>query len=312
MSRDSVVFLFLLIVAGVLPVWAQSAEPASSTSTEAPSGPSAHALQISAGDLLDLNVFDTPELSTKLRVDENGNVSMPLAGGLPVSGMTAEQARLAIEARLRETDILKDPHVSVTVLEYATQGVTVAGEVRNPGIYPLLGAHGLLDLISAAGGATPNAGKAVTVTHRSDPGHPVVTEVDSKPGSTAGFSVDVRPGDTIMVSHAGIVYVMGDVSKPGGFLIENNDRLTVMQAIALAQGTNKTASLNHAKLIRKADTGRQELPVPLKKILADKAPDLLLADGDILFVPSSAARNALVSMGSILPSVAGAAIYRVP
>jgi polysaccharide export outer membrane protein len=312
MSRDSVVFLLLLIVAGVLPVWAQSAEPASSTSTEASSGPSAHALQISAGDLLDLNVFDTPELSTKLRVDENGNVSLPLAGGLLVSGMTAEQAKLAIEARLRETDILKDPHVSVTVLEYATQGVTVAGEVRNPGIYPLLGAHGLVDLISAAGGATPNAGKAVTVTHRSDPGHPVVTKVDSKPGSTAGFSVDVRPGDTIMVSHAGIVYVMGDVSKPGGFLIENNDRLTVMQAIALAQGTNKTASLNHAKLIRKVDTGRQELPVPLKKILADKAPDVLLADGDILFVPSSAARNALASMGSMLPSVAGAAIYHVP
>jgi polysaccharide export outer membrane protein len=237
---------------------------------------------------------------------------MPLAGGLPVSGMTAEQARLAIEARLRETDILKDPHVSVTVLEYATQGVTVAGEVRNPGIYPLLGAHGLLDLISAAGGATPNAGKAVTVTHRSDPSHPVVTKLDSKPGSTAGFSVDVRPGDTIMVSHAGIVYVMGDVSKPGGFLIENNDRLTVMQAIALAQGTNRTASLNHAKLIRRTDTGRQELPVPLKKILGDKAPDLLLADGDILFVPSSGAKNALVSMESMLPSVAGAAIYRVP
>src|SRR5450432_4151881 len=201
MSRDSAVLLFLLIVAGVLPVWAQSTQAASSTSTEVPLGPSAHALQISAGDLLDLNVFDTPELSTKLRVDENGNVSLPLAGGLPVSGMTAEQARLAIEARLRETDILKDPHVSVTVLEYATQGITVAGEVRNPGIYPLLGAHGLVDLISAAGGVTPNAGNAVTVTHRSDPGYPVVTNVFSKPGSTAGFSVDVRPGVTIKVSH---------------------------------------------------------------------------------------------------------------
>jgi polysaccharide biosynthesis/export protein len=312
MSRDSVVFLFLLVVVGVLPVWAQSAEPASSTSPEAPSGPSAHALQISAGDLLDLNVFDTPELSTKLRVDENGNVSMPLAGGLSVSGMTAERAGLAIEARLRETDILKDPHVSITVLEYATQGVTVAGEVRNPGVYPLLGAHGLLDLISAAGGMTSNAGKAVTVTHRADPNHPVIAKVDNRPGSTVGFSVDVQPGDTISVSHAGIVYVVGDVSKPGGFLIENNDRLTVMQAIALAQGTNRTASLNRAKLIRKADTGRQELPVPLNKILNDKAPDLLLADGDILFVPSSGTKNALRNMESVLPSVAAAAIYRVP
>ena len=75
----------------------------------------------------------------KLRVDEHGNISLPLAGVLSVSGMTAEQARLAIEAQLRQTDVLKDPHVTVTVLEYATQGVTVVGEVKNPGVYPLLG-----------------------------------------------------------------------------------------------------------------------------------------------------------------------------
>ena len=314
MSRDSVLSIFLLIMTGILPARAQNALPVSSASAavEASSSPSAHALRISSGDLLDLNVFDTPELSAKLRVDEHGKVSLPVAGVLQVSGMTAEQAGLAIEAHLRETNILKDPHVSVTVLEFATQGVTVAGEVKNPGVYPLLGAHGLLDLISAAGGLTPNAGKAVTVAHRADPDQPVVAQVDSKPGSTAGFSVDVRPGDTIMVSHAGIVYVIGDVSKPGGFLIENNDRLTVMQAIALAQGTNRTASLNHAKLIRKSEAGRQELPIPLNKILADKAPDLLLADGDILFVPSSAAKNALRNVESMLPSVAGAAIYRAP
>jgi len=136
--------------------------------------------------------------------------------------------------------------------------------------------------------------------------------VDGKPGSTAASNVDIRPGDTIMVSHAGIVYVLGDVGKPGGFLIENNDRLTVLQAIALAQGTNRTASLNHAKLIRKTDTGRQEMSVPLKKILATDNSDLALADGDILFVPTSAAKNALRDIESILPSTAGAAIYRVP
>jgi polysaccharide export outer membrane protein len=102
------------------------------------------------------------------------------------------------------------------------------------------------------------------------------------------------------------------VGKPGGFLIENNDRLTVLQAIALAQGTNRTASLNHAKLIRKTDAGREELPVPLKKLLANKAPDLVIADGDILFVPGSTAKNALRDAESILPAAAGAAIYRVP
>ncbi|MGA2648263.1 MAG: polysaccharide biosynthesis/export family protein [Candidatus Sulfotelmatobacter sp.] len=312
MSKSLVVFALLSI--GAMPVSAQKvlagdSMPAASVPF---SPPAIHALQISAGDLLDLNVFDTPELSAKLRVDEQGKVTLPVVGTVPVLGLTAEQAGQAIEARFRETDVLKDPHVSVTVLEFSTQGVTVLGEVKNPGVYPLLGAHGLLDLISAAGGETTGAGKDVTVTHRDDPDHPVIVKIESKPGSTAAFNVDVRPGDTIMVSHAGIVYVVGDVGKPGGFLIENNDRLTVLEAIALAQGTNRTASLNHAKLIRKTGGVRKEVPVPLKKILANKAEDELLADGDILFVPGSGPKNALRDVESILPAAAGAAIYRAP
>jgi polysaccharide export outer membrane protein len=270
-------------------------------------------LQISSGDLLDLNVFDTKELSTRLRVSETGTITLPLGGSVSVSGMTAEEAGQAIEERLRTTDILKDPHVTVSFVEYATQGVTVLGEVKKPGVYPLLGAHGLLDFISAAGGVTSEAGHAVTIDHRSDPDHPIVVKVDSKPGGNgSALSVDVRPGDTIVVSHAGMVYVVGDVGKPGGFLIENNDQLTVLQAIALAQGLNRTASPNHAKLIRKTDGQRQEVPVQLKKILSDSAPDPILSDGDILFVPSSAAKNTLRDVESILPSAAGAAIYRAP
>jgi polysaccharide export outer membrane protein len=312
MLRDYVVCLTFLILTGVLPSLSQDVLSVSPKNTQSSAVISAHALQISAGDLLDLSVFDTPELSAKLRVDEHGNVSPPLAGVLPVSGMTAEQAADAIAVRLGETNILKDPHVSVTVLEYATQGVTVVGEVKNPGVYPLLGAHGVLDLISAAGGVTSSAGKDVTVTRRDDPSHPVITTIGSKPGSTTGFNVDIHPGDTVMVSHAGIVYVIGDVGKPGGFLIENNDRLTVLQALALAEGTNRTASLSQAKLIRKTHAGREEIPVPLKKLLANKSPDLMLADGDILFVPGSAMKNALRTMESVLPSAAGAAIYRAP
>lgn len=272
----------------------------------------AHPLQISAGDLLDVKVFDTPDLSGKLRVDEHGTIALPLAGDLNVTGLTAEQAGHAIERKLLDADILKDPQVSVSVLEYATQGVAVLGEVKNPGVYPLLGAHGVLDLISDAGGFTPNAGKAITVTHRADPDHPIIVNVESRPGSATAGNVDIRPGDTVMVSHAGIVYVVGDVGKPGGFLIENHDRLTVLQVIALAQGTNRTASLNHAKLIRNTVGGREELSIPLKKILANNVPDQLLTDGDILFVPTSGARSALRDVENIMPSVASAAIFRVP
>jgi polysaccharide export outer membrane protein len=309
-------FLTFLWLIAVLPVPAQNVLPAntSSSSGQPLVGAAAHPLQLSAGDLLELKTLGTsdPDLSPRLRVSEQGAIAVPYAGVLSVSGMTADEASRAIEARFREQDVLKDPHVSVTVLEYATQGVTVAGEVKNPGVYPLLGSHALLDLVSAAGGVTPNGGKAVTITHRDDADHPQVVNLASKAGSISTFNVDVHPGDTIVVSHAGIVYVLGDVAKPGGFLIENSDRLTVLQAISLAQGTNRTASLDHTKLIRRNGGAREELPVPLKQILADKVADQMLEDGDILFVPGSAAKNALRDMESILPSAAGAAIYHVP
>jgi polysaccharide export outer membrane protein len=318
-----IVFASLLLsFAFVLPSLSQTVVPVSSATNAGQAiaipassyGAGAHPLRLSSGDLLDLKVLGTtdPDFSPKLRVDEQGTITLPYAGAVLVSGLTAEDAGRAIEERFRERDVLKDPHVSVTVLEYATQGVTVLGEVKNPGVYPLLGTHSLLDLMSAAGGVTANAGKGVTITHREDADHPEIVNVATKPGSTASFNVDIRPGDIIMVSHAGIVYVLGDVGKPGGFLIENSDRLTVLQAIALAQGTNRTASLDHTKLIRKTGGSREEVPVPLKKILADKATDQLLADGDILFIPSSGAKNALRDVESILPSAAGAAIYHVP
>jgi polysaccharide export outer membrane protein len=314
MRRYFILFTMLLAAACPLYLIAQGVSPSNPAGDSNPSmvAATAYPLQISAGDLLDVNVFDTPDLSGKLRVDENGNIALPLAGDLAVSQLTAEQAGHAVEAKLLSTNILKDPHAVVTVLEYSTQGVTLLGEVKQPGVYPLLGPHSLLDLISAAGGFTPDAGELVTITHRAEPNDPVVMKIGTKPGSTVGFKADVRPGDTIMVSHAGIVYVVGDVGKPGGFLIQRNGHLTVLRAMALAQGANKTAALNSAKLLRPTDDGREQLAVPLKKILANKAPDQTLADGDILFIPSSAARNALITAENILPAAAGAAIYRVP
>ena len=313
-------FLSLLLALLVFPPWFIEHLSAQATSTtdailavdKSTSASASHALLISSGDLLDLLVFDTPELSTKLRVTDRGEIGLPLAGSIRVSGLTAEQAGQAIEGRFREAKILKDPHVSVTVLEYATQGVTVVGEVKNPGVYPLQGVHGPLDLIAAAGGFTSNAGRTVTINHRSDPDRPVVANLDNQVDGPGAFGIDVRPGDTIVVSHTGIVYVMGDVGKPGGFAIERNDRLTVLQAIALAQGTNRTAALDRTKLIRITVAGREEIPVPLKKILANKAVDKPLVGNDILFVPSSAAKGTLVSIETLLPAVASASIYRVP
>lgn len=267
----------------------QAVVPASST---APVPRQAAPLRIAAGDLLNLIIFDTPELSGKLRVSDQGDVIVPVAGSLRVGGLTAEEATTRIERLLRDSAILKDPHVSVFIQEYATQGVSVLGEVKAPGIYPLLGAHSLLDLISAAGGVTAAGGKTVSITHKDDAAHPVMVQMNnSAPDAALRADVAILPGDTIVVFRSGIVYALGDLAKPGGFLIENNDRLSVIQAVALAQGTNRTAKLNRSRLIRKTPEGRTEIPVELKKILAGKAPDIRLEDGDILFVPSSEAKN---------------------
>lgn len=283
-SCDYRTFLVVVAMSMALPLAAaaQSAVPPQKAEISG----TAHALRVSSGDLLELGVFDTPELSGKLRVNEAGEIYVPVAGAVRVSGMTSDEAAVAIEAKLRSADIMKDPHVSVFISEYATQGVTVTGEVKSPGIYPLLGSHGLVDLVSAAGGVTSSASRIVTLTHKSDPEHPEILKLDNRPGSVAA-NVDIRPGDTIAVSKAGVAYVVGDVGRAGGFLIESNDRLTVLQVIALAGGTSRTAAQDKARLIRKTPTGREELRVPLKAILNGKVIDIPLEDGDILFVPSS-------------------------
>lgn len=281
---------------------------ASSFQIQAPqqtvSSDAAFALLLDAGDLVDIRVFDTPDLSEKLRVDNQGEITLPVGGVVKVKGLTAEQAQAAVEQRFRQRNILRDPHVEVFVLEYATQGVTVAGEVKLPGVYPWANRRTVLDFISLAGGVTPSASKTFTLTHKRPDAAVVTAELsDSSP------SAAVAPGDLIVVTRAGVVYVVGDVGKPGGYLIENKNTITVLQALALAQGMNKTAKYD-AKLIRNSPAGRTETDLPLKQILANQAADPKLQDGDILFVPVSGAKQwADKSVTSVLQMAVGVVIY---
>lgn len=284
MRRISGPASILLLVLAALSAGAQT------TSAAAPVA-AAPALRISAGDLLDIAVFDTPELSSKVRVDHLGNINLSVGGELQLGGLTVEQAAAAIEKRLLEKDIVKNPHVSVFILEYATQGVTVLGEVKTPGVYPVLGARTLFDFISAAGGTTATASNTAAIMRRAQPDKQEVVHLSNDPAKATAANIPIGPGDTILVPRAGIVYVVGDVGKPGGFLIDNTERLSVLQAVALAAGTNRTAALNESKLIRKSVAGREEIPLPLKKILQNKSADLRLEDGDILFIPASVGKT---------------------
>ncbi len=279
--------------------------------------PASPSLPISFGDLIQVSVFDNPDLSGSFRIDSRGDVELPLGGAIKLKGLTAAEAGAAIAARLKEAGILLDPHVTVLILEYQSQGVTITGEVRSPGVYPLLGNRTVLDMIAMAGGLNENAGKIVSVFHRGDPNSVRQVRLDvsvQTPGSIADSGFELLPGDTISVSRSGVVYIIGDVGRPGGFLVEHNDRLTVMQALALAQGANQTASFASTRLFRKSqgENGRIVMAFDLKKILNGEASDMLMADGDILYVPVSYTKvYSLRAIEAAIGVATGLAVNRV-
>jgi polysaccharide export outer membrane protein len=268
---------------------------------------------IGAGDLVEMSVFDTPELSGKLRVSNTGDVILPLVGTVHLQGLTAADAQSLIRQKFIAGGFLKDPQVTVFITEYATQGVSIVGEVHKPGNYPAFGAHRLLDYLSLAEGLTPLAGTAIVITHSGHPEQPQTVKMAAGVAPQPENNPEILPGDTIFVEKTGLVYVVGDVVRPGGFPMDHDEQLSILQAVALAQGVNYTAAKGSVRLIRTTATGRQEIPINLKKIFASKAADIAMQDNDILFVPSSTARGALkaVSMTAV-PAAASATIYRVP
>src|SRR5229473_4377351 len=249
-------------------------------------------LLIGDGDLLEVSLYGMPDFKTDVRVNSGGEISLPMLGAVAVAGLSVEQAQTLIERKLSQKSLFNDPHVTVFEKEYATQGISVLGEVQRPGIYPLLGSRKLYDAISAAGGTTPKAGRYVLITRRNDPQHSVRVPLLTGAPESMENNVTVEPGDTILVSKAGVVYVVGDVHQPGGFVMENGNDITVLKAIALAQGTNPNAALNATRLIRKTPEGPQDVPLSLKKIMAAQAPDIQLQADDVVFVPGSAAKSA--------------------
>lgn len=272
---------------------AAAASVASSTAdSDAASAASAAATQgvrIGPGDLIEVTVFDVPDLSGRFRVSDAGNIDLPVTGRVHVENLDAEAAARAIEDRLRQADIVKSPSVAVFVLEYASQGVTLMGDVKAPGVYPILGNRRLLDVLASGGGLAITSGKDIRIQHRNDFDHPEIVTIDNITVTPTSNPL-VQPGDTITVPRSGIVYVVGDVGHPGGFLVENNNRLDLLKLLALAGGPNRTAGLNKTRLIRTTSTGRVEIDIALKKVMEGKSQSLMLRDSDILYVPSSEAK----------------------
>lgn len=297
---------------------AQTGGAAAPQNTASPAATPAHASAPSAaleapvigiGDLLDVSIFGIPDYVQEVRVDESGQVTLPFIGEVKLAGMSINDGEILVAKRLADRGVFKDPQVNIVQKEYMAQNATILGEVQKPGLYPVTGKRTLFDMISAAGGASTKAGDAAIITHRGHPDTPETVHLSYDANGLQNSNVPVSAGDTIVMSKAGIVYVVGDVRVPTGVVLENPN-LTVLKALAIAQGMNPTAAQDKSRIIRHTATGQEEIPVPLKKILSAKAPDPPLLPDDILFIPGSAAKSAFRrGTEAVVQAATGVAIY---
>jgi len=286
-------------------------------------------------DVLDINVFEAPEMNRNLRVSASGEISLPLLGAVAAAGFTPRELETALEELLHQK-YMKDPHVSVFVRDMQSHPVSVMGAVRKPGIFQIRGNKTLLEILSLAEGLADDAGEDVIILRRAgqknEPevfsaqasglaesaprmrlqefGEPGATDTGpDKVGAISREVVQVNlkdlldstdprhnpavyPGDIVKVSRAGIVYVVGAVQRPGGFTMKANEKMSVLQVIALSEGLTRTAAKGSARIIRtnEQNGARTETPIDLGKILSGKSPDPMLGARDIVFIPDSATK----------------------
>lgn len=282
----------------------------------------AHEYLVAANDLLDVHVFDVPELSRSYRVSESGTISLPLLSEpIEAVGLTLDQLAAVIKDRLRTSGMVSSPQVTVAVKESRTYVVAIGGAVRKPQLYQTLGRTTLLDVISQAEGLTDDAGNTAIIV-RGETALRVLAFETGKAGVDAGgallrtLTVDLRPllergdlnanldlypGDRVTVQRAGVVYVVGAVTRSGGFSLRNErQQMTVLKAVALAEDLKYSAMRDKVVIIRKNPhhpRGQEEIPVRLDRILAGRLPDVPLQPDDILFVPDSTRKRALRRAG---------------
>lgn len=295
-------FWFGLVPSGQSPVLAQS--------------PGLATYRIQPDDVLDIYVVDVPEISRKCRVSLDGTVDVPMLGQVPATGTTAAAFADRISIELHDSGLVTDPRVNVSVVQSRLSSVSITGAVKKPQIYPLFGTSTLLDVLSQAEGLEQDAGETIFIQRGdgTEGGELLNVNAARLLGGDREMNIPIHAGDRITVPRAGVVYVVGAVNKPGGFQLGlNRERISLLQAIALAEDLKTTALRGKALLIRKdpaGPQGRSETQVDLRQVLEGKSPDLPLRAEDILFIPDSSSRK-LLKRGAeaVLQVATGVAIY---
>lgn len=285
---------------------------------------------IGGGDLLGIEVFEVPELTRDLRVNASGFVTIPL---IPIqvqaAGLTAAQFQDKLSELLQTNGLVTNPQVTVTVKEQHSEPITVIGAVKQPVVVQASRQETLLEVLSQAGGISTEAGNQIIVTRaRKSDSNGGSADETNLPATTYTIDLDnllnaddlkynipVIGGDVVRVPRAGVVYVVGAVHSPGGFVMANErQEMTVLEAVTLAAGLLPTGKYSQAFILRRDKTtgDRRKVPVDVKKILTLKEEDVRMQPGDILYVPDSNAQRALRRSGEIAISLAtGVALYRV-
>lgn len=271
--------------------------------------PSSSGPLIAPGDEIDVMVYDAPDLSIRSRIGPDGSISLPLIGHVRIAGLTGREAEATIKAKLLRDNIVNDPQVSVDVKEYGSSGISVTGEVVKPGVYSAIGPHRLFDILQEAGGVTERAAASLTVFSQNGQSR-VTVELPHGVEGLARLDVELRPGDTVIVPKAGIVYVLGEVRNPGGYLLNGVGGITLLRVVAAAGGPTQAAALGRTNMLRRTPNGLQELSLPLKKVLRAKVADIPLQADDIIYIPSSRMKQVL-NTGTLMTAAGTASIYRV-
>jgi polysaccharide export outer membrane protein len=268
-------------------------------------------LRIEPGDLLSVSVYDTPELTDAYRVDPSGDLKLPLCGRVKVEGLTSPEVARLLETTLKDNQILNNPQVNVDVQQYAGAYVIVLGEVGSPGRVSLIAPTKLSEVLAQVGGLTPMAGTHIKIRHGADDSEPETDALYSRSESNQQTgSIVVRPGDTVVVPRAGIVYVLGAVFRPGGYVMQEDGKLNVAEALSLSGGTLVQAQTNGLRVIRRNPDGTVlDFALSYDGIAKGSQTPLELHAQDIVYVPMSKVKAILSDATSIISTATSAAIY---
>lgn len=240
-----------------------------------------------AGDIVDVQVFEAPEYSTRMPVSSTGEIALPYVGLFHIEGMTSIEAAKAIAKFLEQQQVLRDPRVIVTTQQFG-YSVTVMGEVKAPGIYPLAGKKRLLDMLTEAGGVTDRAGHVIEIFEPGSMKDPKTILWDPTLRENDNAELAIKTGETILVSRCGVVYIGGNVGRPGAFPICESNHTTLSQIIAIAQGTKPSSWAQKTLLLRTTGDGTRVVQtVKLDDVLRGRKVDITMQPDDIVFVPPS-------------------------